>query len=445
MKVFGKAVVVTAAAIALLVVGAVGMFGGSRAEPPAPVPQGQVDALASKPLVGARTLEDTIAALQARVRRLPRDAEAAAALALAYIQQARITGDPSSYPQAESMLRRSLDLDPTGNLAAITGSGALALARHEFEAARAWGERGKSLDRHDSSIRGVLVDALIELGRYDEAFDELQQMVDLRPDLASYARVSYARELEGDSGGAVGAMELALGAAGTAADRAWAYHQLGDLHFNEGNLDPAEQAYRLALASDPSFIPPVAGLGRVAAARGKIRDAITRFERVVASFPAPEHVAVLGDLYARAGEQERARQQYELVEVEERLLRANGVDADLESALFHADHRVDLGRGLAAGRAAWESRKSVHAADALAWILHAAGRHREALGYANEALRLGTRDASFLFHRASIEMALGMRDEARRDLRAALDVNPHFSVLWSSEAAELLEQLEVPR
>ena len=40
-------------------------------------------------------------------------------------------------------------------------------------------------------------------------------MISLRPSLASYSRVAYARELVGDREGAVGAMELALGSAAT--------------------------------------------------------------------------------------------------------------------------------------------------------------------------------------------------------------------------------------
>jgi Flp pilus assembly protein TadD len=86
----------------------------------------------------------------------------------------------------------------------------------------------------------------------------------------------------------------------------------------------------------------------------------------------------------------------------------------------------------------------VFVADALAWQLHAAGRDREALVHADEALRLGTRNALFHFHRAMIESALGRRDAARADFQSALAINPHFSVIHAPEAVEHLAALGGP-
>ncbi len=76
-------------------------------------------------------------------------------------------------------------------------------------------------------------------------------MVDTLPGVASYARVSYARELMGDVPGAIKAMEAARDIAGTPADSAWAGYQLGELYFNQGNLDDAAGLPTLA-ASRPT-------------------------------------------------------------------------------------------------------------------------------------------------------------------------------------------------
>src|SRR5262249_22285948 len=82
------------------------------------------------------------------------------------------------------------------------GLGTLALARHQFADALAWGEQPRSLNPAKPESYGVIGDAQVELGRYDEALDTIQRMVDLRPDLTSYARASYLRELQGDLPGA---------------------------------------------------------------------------------------------------------------------------------------------------------------------------------------------------------------------------------------------------
>ena len=163
--------------------------------------------------------------------------------------------------------------------------------------------------------------------------------------------------------------------------------------------------------------------------------------------PQQAHVRRLAVVYVRQSSQaqlERNREstdrQYALVDVENRLLRANGVNVDLEIALFDADH----GRpeeALSAAEAEWARRHSVHVADALAWALHANGQDSRALSYANDALALGTRNALFFFHRGMIDLALGHRSAARRDLARAIQTNPNFSLLWSRRAASTLASL----
>jgi tetratricopeptide (TPR) repeat protein len=386
-------------------------------------------------------LSAVITGLQARVRSLPTDWRSFADLGLAYVQQARITADPSYYPKAEGVLQRSLALNGDGNFDALTGMAALSAARHDFSGALAWGERAKAVNPYNANAYAVVGDALVELGRYREAFAAFQRMIELRPDLSTYARVSYAQELQGNIPEAVRAMRLALGSAGTSVDSAWAAYQLAELEWNRGRVAAADTLYRQALAADPSYLPPHFGLARVAEARGDRTAAIRELSHLVQRFPLPEYVIALGDLYTVAGRADLASQQYELVHAEERLLQANGVNVDLEIALFDADHHSNVVDGLARAQAEWKRRQSIHVADALAWTLYASGRYEEALAYANRALQLGTRNALFHYHRAMIERALGRNAAARRDLAAALDLNPHFSILWSRQAARLLASL----
>jgi tetratricopeptide (TPR) repeat protein len=398
-------------------------------------------ALAARPVIASGTLDDLVASLQARIAEQPDDWRSLASLGLAYVQEARITADPSHYPKAEGVLQRSLDLDDDQNFQALIGMGALALARHDFAAGLEWGRRAAGVNPSNAAVYGVMGDALIELGRYDEAFTTIQTMVDTTPDLSSYARAAYAHELQGDIDDAERIMQLALQAAPTLVDSAWVLNQLGDLAFNHGDLAAAREHYRRALAADPSFVPPAAGLARVDAADGRFDRAIEGYLAVVARYPSPEYVVALIDLYTVTGRNEDAEREIDLLHAEEQLFEANGVNVDLEVALFSADHGVDLTDGLRAAEAEWARRQSIQVADALAWQLHANGRDTEALRYAHRALALGTRNASFLYHRAVIEHALGRRDAARADLAEALDINPSFSIVWSALAADLLASL----
>src|SRR5438034_3204728 len=194
--------------------------------------------------VAPGTAERAIAQLQQRLRDVPGDWNAANGLGLAYVQEARITADPSYYPKAEAVLRSSLDTHPQDNPGAYVGLAALAAARHDFAGALHDGERAKRLDPYDGAVYGVIGDALVELGRYDGAASAFQKMVDTSPGLSSYARVSYLRELHGDIRGAVMAMEAARDVAGTPEDTSWAAYQLGELAWNPCDGRQAPARYR---------------------------------------------------------------------------------------------------------------------------------------------------------------------------------------------------------
>jgi tetratricopeptide (TPR) repeat protein len=437
----GRLALVLGLSVTLFVVGGLGLVRRSSRKPAPAIRPGRAVALQGQPVVQTGSLTEAISGLQARARAFPSDWDSLASLGLAYVQQARVTADPTYYPKAAAVLSRSLALNGTGNFDAMVGMAALAAARHDFAGALAWGRRAEAVNPDNGNVHDVIGDALVELGRYPEAFRELQRAVDTKPNLSSYARASYADELQGDVRGAEGIMQLALQAAATPQDRAWTLNQLGDLLFNSGRLADAERSYRQAMQADPSFIPPHAGQAKVEAAVGRARAAISDLQWVVARYPLPEYVIVLGDLEAVNGHRAEAARKYGLVHVEEQLFQANGVNVDLEIALFDADHGVNLAAGLAAARAEWARRHSVHVADALAWELYANGRPREALHYSDLALGLGMRNALFFFHRGMIERALGKRAAARRDLAEALSINPHFSVLWSKRAAGILSSL----
>jgi tetratricopeptide (TPR) repeat protein len=175
-------------------------------------------------------------------------------------------------------------------------------------------------------------------------------------------------------------------------------------------------------------------LAQVEAARGRLPDAIALSRRAAEVMPLPQFVANLGDLLWTAGRHEEARRQYALVAAIARLERANGVNVDLEIALFDIDHGVGLDRAVALARIARAARPSIDGDDVLAWALARNGRCGEALRLSKRALRLGTLDAPKFFHRGMIERCLGREAAAKAWFRRALALNPHFSIVWAPVA-----------
>src|SRR5207248_5172542 len=157
-----------------------------------------------------------------------------------------------------------------------------------------------------------------------------------------------------------------------------------------GSLAEASHAYDAALVRFPGYVPARAGLARVAAMHGRLAQSIATWRAVVARLPLPEYVVGLGETELAAGRAAAARHDLALVGAEERLLRANGVDTDVDLALFEASHGSPA-RGVALARRAWAAAPSVRAADALGRALTRAGHARDGLAWSRKALKLGSR------------------------------------------------------
>jgi tetratricopeptide (TPR) repeat protein len=426
------------------------LFGGILSESPA-ASQAQPGNATAEPFAAripslppARNTAGTIRKLQAALREDRNDAKSLTLLGLEYEQRARETGDPSYYTKAEGVLDDALGLAP-GSPLTESGLGSLALSRHRFREALVLGRRAIAFgaavhapDSIQSRSHGIVGDALVELGRYREAFDSFDRMMKLDPGLAAYTRVSYARELLGRPEAALPPMAAAVNAAGEEPEpQAWARVQLGKLYWTVGRLGPAERQYRLALAAFPNYVYALDALAQVRAARGQVAGAIRVERRAVSRIPLPQFVSTLGDLYRTAGNRTAAAREYALMDAIRRLLAANGVRTDLEMALFRVDHGIQPKSSLALARKAHLERPSIDGDDVLAWALERNGHCTEALPYSKHALRLGTKDALKFFHRGMIERCLGHAATARSWFRRAVALNPHFSLLWAPTARRL--------
>jgi tetratricopeptide (TPR) repeat protein len=426
---------VLAGSVAALVAVAVLLGGALRG--------GATSAAGAPPSVAADRLQsgfstgDTpslLRSLQSSLREHPEDAKTWSLLGLAYQQRARETGDPAYYSKSNGVLRRALALAPD-DLLATSGLGSLALSRHRFGEALHLGRTALALSPSTARNYGVVGDALVELGRYRQAFRAFDTMARLRPGLSAYSRVSYARELLGDQSGAVAAMQLAVSAAVDAPEAsAWTHVQLGKLYWARGRLGAASAEFRAALTYFPGYVYAYDALAQVEWARGRHARAVALEQRAVDTIPLPQFVGSLGDMLRLSGKPAAAQRQYATEDGIRRLLAANGVRTDLETALFDVDHGLRLRASLALARKAERARPSIDGEDVLAWALVRNGRCDEALHYSQRALRLGTRDATKYFHRGMIERCLGRTATAQAWFRRALGLNPHFSVLWSALA-----------
>ena len=381
-----------------------------------------------------------IAELQKRLAAQPKDAGSWAVLGEAYVAQARVTSDPVLYPKAQAALERSLEERPTDNLDASIGMGALAAARHDFSDALAWSDKAIAIAPESAGAHLVRVDALVELGRYAEARKAAVRADSLRPGVPTFTRLSYLAELEGDIVEARRVMTLALNDAITSNDKAFAHFHLAQLARQDADPATAAREFAAALTAEPGYVPALAGQARLAAAEGRSEQALEIWSTVVTRMPLPEYLLAYGELLESLGREDEAQAQYDVLRATAALARANGVNADSEIAHFEADHGSPE-RALEVAQAEWARHKSIVAADALGWALHAAGRDEEAVPYLRQATRLGTKDARVLYHLGMAELGAGERRAAAKTLTRALAIDPHFSPLYAPDARRELESL----
>ncbi|WP_055703270.1 tetratricopeptide repeat protein [Streptomyces silaceus] len=397
---------------------------------------------AAAPFEGLRggDLDRGVDALRAHLRDRPEDFTSWAVLGTAYVEQARTRGDPALYTAADRALDRSLKLRG-GNDAALAGRAAVAAARHDFRGALRYATEALAENPYSERALASRIDALVELGRYDEASRAADEADARRPGIPVFTRYAYVRELRGDVATARRVLERALDGASAPGDVAYVATSLGQLAWRQGRYGDALRHCEAALRADRAYLPALECRARTRAARGDTGAAVAGLREVVDRQPLPGPLVALGELYEARGDMKRAREQYRLVDAWVSLARANGVEPDLDVALASADHG-DAATALRAARAEWGRRETVHTADALAWALHVNGRDAEALRYARRATATGFREAVFLYHRGMIEQASGHTGSARRSLRSALDLNRAFSPLGAREARATLRRLD---
>lgn len=426
---------VTAALVVVLGVGLLAISAASLLPTPAPAPT------SAAPGAGPSTLDRRIATAQRTLDRHPDNPKIWADLGAAYVEKARITANPAYYQKAEGALNRSLAQQPDGNAPALIGMGALANARHDFTAAREWGERARAVQPDTAAVHGVLADAYTQLGDTTAATAAVQRMLDLRPGVSSFTRAAYDLELHGRVDQARDALDRALADAVDPSDVAFCRYRLGELAFDNGDLDTAEQHYEAGLRAAPQDPPLLQGRAKIAAARGDTTGALAAYDDLVNRLPTGQYLQEYAVLLTAAGKPDLAARQYTLIDQQEQLQAAAGATDDLAASLVAAD-RGDAATALSRARAEWARRQPVFAADAMAWALHLDGRDTEALTYAERAASLGWRNATAVYHRGMILAGLGRDAEAAAALKEALAINPYFSPTGVPAARTVLATLE---
>lgn len=378
-----------------------------------------------------------ITILQKLVTRAP-DAELYYQLGDLYVQKGRQTGDITYFNLSADALRTALKLEP-GLAPAHRHLAFVLYALHDFGGAMTESRVALKVDPMDSYAYGVLGDAQLETGQYDEAAHTYSQMIALKSDLYSFSRRSGLETIEGHDEAAIADLKHAIAIGNECGEPregiAWAEVMLAQDYFLIGKLDQASEQGETALKTFPGYHRALAILGQVRAAQGRWSEAAQFYCNAIAVIPLPEYAAALSDVYAKMGDTNDALQERKLVEF---IARLNVINRQLYNRVlvdYYADHDIDHDTAASQAAAEYKIRRDIYGEDALAWSLYRAGDSARALPHTEAAIRFRTTDARLYFHSGMIYAALGRDQKARNSLKQALSINPHFQPILDDVAA----------
>jgi tetratricopeptide (TPR) repeat protein len=386
----------------------------------------------------------TVRHLREEIAKHPDELKNYIELAQVYIQGARVSGKHHEYfPIADGIIAEVLRRNPDNFEANVLKSGMM-MTRHDFTNAKETIDKAIAKNPYNSGAYGVLCDADVELGKYDEAVNAVDKMMNARPDLRSYARASYLRELYGDRNGAIEAMKMAADAGASGQEnREWALYNLANIFLNWGKLDTAEFIYKGILEERPNYAFAMAGLAMVNAARKNNSEAIALL--VKASQVLPEHIFLeqLADLYQGMGQKDEAAQLEKKALDAFALHEKDGWNIDREYAAFCLNHNINIPEAKERAERQYKIRPAnIDVLDTYAWALYKSGSASDAIPFMEQALRMKTINPNLHYHAGMIYAKAGNNDKAASELKLALSENQYLMPLTVDDAKSTLLKLE---
>ncbi len=379
------------------------------------------------------------------LRQNPDNSKAALQLAQAYMQEARVTGDHAYYDKASLQLLDDILLKEPANFDALCCKSTVLLSQHHFTDGMAVAKQAEKLNPYSAYIYGLMCDANVELGNYEEAVKMADKMVSIRPDIRSYARISYLREIHGDYKGAIAAIKLAVAAGYPGLEQTeWTRMILAHLYESTGSIDSAEVQYKIALLERSDYPFAIAGMGRIAKIKGKYKDAIADYEKAKGMITEYSFSDELTDLYKLNNEPSRSE------EYARSVIEMLGPNADVEGQSGHghyADKELayaylktgDLDNALKHAMIEYERRpNNIDVCESVAWVHYKRGEFTEADKFMNTALRTHSQNPVLLCRAGLIKIKTGEKEEGLKMITTALQEDPFLDPILKKEAASYL-------
>jgi tetratricopeptide (TPR) repeat protein len=372
----------------------------------------------------------------------PTDSKSQLRLAQLYIQEARVTGNYAYYDVAAiKYVNDVLDLDSL-NFTGLVFKSLIYMSQHHFADGLDIAHKAQQINPYNAYVYGLLVDGNVEMGNYDTAVYYADKMVAVRPDLTSYSRVSYLREIFGDYNGAIKAMQMAVQAGGAGDENTeWSRYQLANLYQKTGDFKKADTLYKQSLSMRPNYAYALAGLAQIAIASKDYTTAINLYQQADSVVDDNTIKEELVDAYRQSGDHIKADQLSKEVINE---LNANAQTAIANQNLGHyADRELayaylkikDNDKALEHAMMEYNRRPdNIDVNETVAWVYYCKGDYAKAVPYVNAAMRTHSKNPILLSRAALIYFKSGNEALAKSTIAQTSLLNPYIDTQLKSEA-----------
>ena len=379
----------------------------------------------------------------------PADTKSDLQLAALYIKEARITGNHIYYDKAAmKYINDALTQDPN-NFDALVYKSLIYMSQHHFADGLTVAHQAQQVNPYNAYIYGLLVDGNVEMGSYDSAVKYADKMVSIRPDLTSYSRVSYLREIFGDYKGSIDAMKLAAGAGGQGDEYTeWTRAQLAGLYEKTGDYKKADTLYHESLSMRPDYPYALVGLAHVAMANNDYNTAITYYQKADSIVTDNTVKEEMSDVYRRAGQTKKADQI--LSDVVDGLNKDAQASAKDPTMGHYADRELaydylklgDKDKALEHAQMEWNRRPdNIDVNETMAWVYYNRGEYAKATDYIKKALRTNSKNPVLLSRAALIYYKAGNLALAKSTLAETSLSNPYIDYSLKTETAAMAGKL----
>lgn len=317
-----------------------------------------------------------------------------------------------------------------------------AISQHQFLQAALFSEAAEKAKGDRYTIRLLEFDANMELGRYKEAYTNLESL----KDKSSFDYLIRKAKWEDHKGNLDAAIILMEQAFEKVKDKkkslyCWALSNLSDMYGHAGRIDEAYKGYLTVLEKDPANLYCLKGIAWIAYAHDNNTSEAKRILNYILSQTAmPDLTLVLAQIAETEGNND-AKRKLQNAFVATVTKPGYGDMYNKYLLEIYTDELKDYDKAFAIAKKELNNRFTPETCDWMAWVYYKNGELAKALEFSKSYVHKLTFEPNAAMHTAFIYAANGKKQEAKVLLQVCLGSSFELGPVATKQIKEKLQAL----